>query len=71
MSDTTTVGLRIDHALLKRIDHAAAQQGLNRTQYILSWLPVYYDSPAETKQNKAQQGQRVSRAAKRSSSTRG
>lgn len=70
MSDTTTVGLRIDHALLKRIDNAAAQQGLNRTQYILSWLPVYYDGPAKRPVSEAQQGQRVASARKRSSSAR-
>lgn len=40
---TTTFSMRVDDALLARIDNAAAQHGQTRTDYVLSWLPVYYD----------------------------
>jgi hypothetical protein len=48
-----TLTLKLDPRLVARIDEAAARDGQNRTQYVLSWLPAYYewqegDGPADT-----------------------
>ena len=51
--DRVTLTMKIDPRLMARIDSNAASYGENRTQYILRWLPAYYewhegDSAADT-----------------------
>lgn len=51
--DRVTLTLKLDPRLVVRIDEAALRDGQNRTQYVLSWLPAYYewqegDSPVDT-----------------------
>jgi hypothetical protein len=48
-----TLTQKIDPRLMERIDRSAKRAGMNRSQYVLSWLPDYYewqkgDSPADT-----------------------
>jgi hypothetical protein len=35
--------MKIDPRLMDRIDKDAAIHGQNRTQYVLSWLPAYWE----------------------------
>jgi hypothetical protein len=44
-SGTQTISLRVPAALVERIDQSAIRNGETRTDYILSWLPDYYDEP--------------------------
>jgi hypothetical protein len=41
---STVISLRLDPELIARIDQRAAQAGEARTEYILRWLPCYYDT---------------------------
>ena len=43
---TTTFSLRVSPELLDRIDRSADRNGETRQEYVLSWLPDNYDSPA-------------------------
>lgn len=43
MSDSATFSMRVPTDLLARVDHNAAQAGMNRTQYLLSWLPENHE----------------------------
>lgn len=47
MSDTSTISLRLPVKLIQRIDRSAAQAGMNRTEYVTSYLPETYDSSTE------------------------
>lgn len=38
-----TLTMKIDPRLMERIDTHAAREGENRTQYVLRWLPAYYE----------------------------
>ena len=41
-----TFSMRVPTELLERIDaNALTTAGGNRTQYLLSWLPEYYEQP--------------------------
>jgi hypothetical protein len=51
--ERVTLTLKLDPRPMARIDRSAARAGMNRSQYMLSWLPDYYewqegDSPADT-----------------------
>jgi hypothetical protein len=43
---TQTFSMRVDSDLLASIDHNATQAGMNRTEYVLSWLPDTYQHPS-------------------------
>jgi hypothetical protein len=45
-SGTQTISLRVPTKLIERIDASALRNGETRTDYVLSWLPDYYDEPA-------------------------
>jgi predicted DNA binding CopG/RHH family protein len=48
LSETTNVNMRLPVQLVELIDKNATQQGMNRTAYILSYLPEHYERKAET-----------------------
>lgn len=52
------INMRVDTDLLDSIDHNAKQSGLNRTQYILSWLPdTYQPTPGKAETAETQQAE--------------
>jgi predicted DNA-binding protein len=41
-TNTTVVSFRVPAEILERIDHNAKREGVDRTAYILNWLPASY-----------------------------
>jgi hypothetical protein len=48
MASSSIVTMRLDDALIQRIDTAAERAGLSRTSYIVSWLPEAPDTSCIT-----------------------
>lgn len=70
MASTANVTLRLPTELLERIDQAALQANTSRTEYMLSWLPVRYDSTTKPRRKHGNTGRRASSAGSESSPSR-
>lgn len=55
------INMRVDDETLQSIDNNAKQHGLNRTQYILSWLPDTYEPANSKDQHQSKQAANNSR----------
>lgn len=61
MATGQNINMRVPDELLASIDDNAKQQGLNRTQYILSWLPDTHQAEQSKAETPSIHGYRVPR----------